>query len=319
MKPNKVSSFSPPDSSDLWRKFIDPAHWPEALKQFPEAPWKFYLMPAGQYAPEAWPGFKRAVRRVWMKAADNRNRRIEKLSVRDILEINALVLGKDCSQWRKALRNNQPIFNYRTAGEILRVYEKGSCFYRNEDGLTLRVDGFWPAEVKSLDFFACCRVLAGTSFDKDPKKWEKAMSRFKALLYPKVSRRYRKWQVYFLTRRKDLIKQLEALLDWYNTQASGLLTSQNSSDSHPRKVLELAVKMQRYMDILQFCADGSGRTSKLIQDYIFLRFGYQPPKPACYEAHKRVWENGTYLPYKKAVQMQLQGWSEIRLKDRRRH
>ncbi len=313
MNPGKTFFSGRADSPELWRKFIDPADWSEAVRQFPSAPWKLYLMPAGQYTPKEWNHFKRAVRWVWKKAAENRSQRREKLSVRDLLKINALVIFGDSTLWRKTLRNNRPIFNYRTTEEILRVYESGSCLYRNGDGLPLRIDGFWPAEAASLDFFTCCRALAATPFDKNPKQWEKVLRHFKTLLHQKVSGRGEKWQVYFTTRRKDLIKQLEIILDWYQAQANRLLAAQESAGFHPREVLELAVKMQRYVDMTQFCMDGSGRTSKLVQEYIFLRFGYFPPKPVYYEAYRRGWENGTYLPLKKAIQMQRRGWTAVRL------
>ncbi len=49
------------------------------------------------------------------------------------------------------------------------------------------------------------------------------------------------------------------------------------------------------------------RTSKLIQDYVFLRFGYPPPKPVLFFAHGRAWENGTYLSLEESLHMAEMG------------
>ena len=306
-RPSLVTSHNPTASNaGLWKKFIDPEDWVKAVRRFPKAPWKYYLKPSGQFSPQEWNNFKRAVQWVWEKASEHRRRQAESLSVRDIFKINALVIFGKADEWPKVLRNNRPIFNYRTTEEIFRVYDRGTCFYRNKDGLSLRVDGFWPAEAKSLDFFACCRALTKAS---SPQSLERARRSFKGMLYPKVSKRSGRWQVYFLTRRKDLIGQLERVLKWYNEEAAHLLSAQRKGTLDRRKVLELGCKMQRYVDITQFCMDGSGRTSKLVQEYIFLRFGYLPPEPILYQAYGRTWENGTYLPLNKAIQMQLQGWN----------
>lgn len=296
-----------PDSGELWRKFIDPVHWREAELKFPGEPWKYYLKPTGQNEPQKWEFFNAAVRYIWNKAATNRNSSIETFTLQELLETNALVMLGDRAQWRNILRDNRPIFNCRTTDEIHRVYTNGSCVYHNEDGLKLQVDGFWPEGELSLDFFSSCRVLSGILIKESPTQWETAYASFRSMLLPKVSMTQGRWQVYFLTRRQQLETQLETVLAWYVNEANKLLAVPKSSVDRQR-VLELAVKMQRYIDIAQFCMDGSGRTSKLIQDYIFLRFGYPPPNPVLYEAYGHAWENGTYLTLKEAVQFVGLGW-----------
>lgn len=313
MKFDKTAGPISPDSPELWRKFIDPADWAKAQKRHPKAPWKFYLKPEGQNDPEKWEYFQRAARWVWKRAAENQRRADECLMLRDILKINALVMHGNAALWQSVLRKERPIFNYRSAEEILRVYKEGTCFFKNRDGLSLRVEGFWPAEKMSLEFFAACRALSGLSFDENPKAWGKAFLKFKSMLYSRIPKRSGgKWQVYFLTRRKDLTRQMEALLNWYNKSASRLLRLRAKNSLRAREVFVLAVKMQRYIDIAQFCMDGSGRTSKLLQDYIILRFGHVPPRPVLFRAYGRAWENGTYLPEKEALRMAGQGVVENR-------
>jgi hypothetical protein len=296
-----------PGSPDLWRKFIDPADWPKALGQFPKAPWKYYLLPRGQYTRDKWDYFQRANLWVWNKALKNSKSRREKLTMRDIVEVNAVAMLGNPKKWSAVLRNNRPIFNIRRSEEIRRVYSSGTCFYKNADKLLIAIDGYWPEEEKSLEFFAHCRTLGAVSYETEPLKWKKAFANFKRMLYPKITKRAERWQVYFLTRRESLIRQLQMVLNWYNKKAAVILKLKSGPEKS-KKVLELAVKMQRYMDISQFCMDGSGRTGKLIQDYIFLRFGYYPLNPVLYRAYGRTWENGTYLPLNKAIQMAQKGW-----------
>lgn len=286
----------------VWKRFVDPVHWQEAERLFPEAPWKFYLKPVGQNLPEHWIWFQEAFAGICADAADAAAGRRALLDVEDILNLNAWVMTGERSAGYEVLRNNRPIFNCRTSAEIKRVYRKGSVFYVNEDGLRLRVDGFWPVDRLSIDFFAACRALAAADFQKEPGIWEQAYRDFCGMLYPQICAGHETWQVYFLTRRDDLLAQLDSIVNWFKEQAAAVQEIQKEN-LRLSKALELSVKMQRYIDICQFCMDGSGRTSKLVQDYILCYFGYPLTDPTLYEAYGRAWENGTYLPLDEAVRM----------------
>lgn len=283
-------------SKDLWRKFIDPIHWSEAESRFPLEPWRYYLLPEGENEPEKWDYFQKAAVWVWERARQKRGARRESLTLKEVLQINSLVMRGSAEHWESSLRQDRSIFNFRTANEIRRVFLKGGTQYDNPDGLNLRVEGYWPSGKQSLDFFSSCRDLANA---KNSESWEVAFSKFRSLLYPAVTEEAERWQVYFLTRRSDLEAQLQQVLDWYARRETDLLSGRAIIAT---EVKELAVKMQRYMDIAQFCMDGSGRTSKLISDYVFLRFGLVPPAPVLYEAYGRAWENGTYLPLREALE-----------------
>lgn len=300
--PGLNGSLFPAGKISVWKRFVDPVHWAEAERRFPDAPWKFYLKPDGQNIPEQWGWFQEAFEYVCRSAAEAASGRRALLTVNDILNLNAWVMTGDRTAGAQALRNNRPIFNCRTSAEIKRVYRKGSVFYTNEDGLHLRVDGFWPIDRLSIDFFAACRTLSASNYQNQPEQWEEAYLKFQGMLYPQICAGHETWQVYFLTRREDLIAQLTRILQWFESQVAEI-EGIRKENLKQRKAVELAVKMQRYIDICQFCMDGSGRTSKLVQDYILCYFGYPLTDPVLYEAYGRPWENGTYLPLDEAVRM----------------
>ncbi len=287
---------------ELWRKFIDPADWLAAQCMFPQEPWRYYIHPQGEYAPQAWDHFQSAF--AWVKelAGSRVGNSVEDLHLRDLLYIHALVLSGHPPLWPKALLRYQPIFNYRSSDEIHRVFESGSCHYLNGDGLNLRVEGFWPRGSHSLEFFARCRSVAAVSYEKDPLRWEEAYDGLRVMLHSRVPPSSGDWLVYFLTRPQDLVPQIEQVLLWYNLRATELLRCAKEGLTRQR-VLDLAVKMQRYVDIAQFGFDGSGRTSALVLDYVCMRFGYSPSKPTLYEAYGQAWGNGTYLPMDDAIQL----------------
>jgi hypothetical protein len=282
--------------SDLWQKFVDPVHWNEAQSRFPLEPWRYYLLPEGENEPEKWDYFQKAALWVCETAGQKRGARSESLTLKELLQIHSLVMRGNADLWERSLRQDRSIFNVRTKAEIRRVFPEGGTQYDNPDGLNLRVEGYWPSGKQSLDFFSSCRELANA---KSSEAWEVAYSKFRSLLYPAVTDEAERWQVYFLTRRSDLEAQLQQVLDWYARRATDLLSGKAIVAT---QVKEVAVKMQRYLDIAQFCMDGSGRTSKLISDYVFLRFGMVPPAPVLYEAYGRAWENGTYLPLREALE-----------------
>lgn len=292
----------------LWQYFIDPADWHEASQSYPSAPWRLYLRPTGTEPAHAWENFQRAVAHTRRLAVTRRSKRSETLTLKDILEINALVMSGDTSQWQSALRDDRPIFNTNSADKLRRVFKRNSTQYENDDRLSLRVEGFWPTNKMSVDFFIACRQLTRCAEDKKRSGWKSALEAFRGHLLEEIPSEAVTVQVYFLSSRKELERQLDQLLKWYNKQAAAILKLK-SADQSRQRVLELAVKMQRYLDIQQFCSDGSGRTSKLIQEYIFLRFGHFPPRPIPYQAFGQHWENGTYLPLELALEMARIGWN----------
>lgn len=305
--------YSPilPGSLPLWKKFIDPADWEPAQAICTAEPWTYYMLPGPmQYPNEAWLNFQKGCRLIIEKAGTPPDGKVDVITIQDLFEINALILTGDAINWTAALRSNRPIFNCHKPADLLRVFSKGTK-YNNTDGLEISVDGFRPANQTSIDFFVACRLLGKVDSETSPEQMLQIHRQFLSQLDTQVNASHNLWQIYFLTVADDISRQLQVILNWYRDSTKSIFELPKNSPATKRKIVELAVKMQRFIDITQFCADGSGRTSKLIQDYIFLRFGIKPPAPVVYNAHQRSWSNGTYLTLEEALEMTEAGFADI--------
>ncbi len=301
----KPTPLKRPPDEEVWKKFIDPSHWDDALKQFPDEPWRFFLQPAGQHPSLAWERFKQALDWIWDRAQTP-------LNLQSIVTINSLLLRGVPDQGLQIIRNYQPIFNFNEFRVLSGVFRDGSVYYENQDGLNIRVEGFWPKGKSSLEFFCVCRDLKQINPNTHRSAWEGASRRLNALLYSCLDEKVSEWGVYFLTNPAEIKAQLSAIMRWYECGVDRIHAAYSMySPEYQDAVLELAVKMQRYIDITQFSVDASGRTSKLVQDYIFIQFGIQPPDPVFFSFNGRAWVHGTYLPLIEALRMARTGLKRV--------
>ncbi len=305
----KPSVLKRPSGEEVWKKFIDPSYWIAALQQFPSEPWRLFLKPTGQQPAQAWERFQQALNWIWKRADVPNLAPSEKmLDLQSIVTINSLILRGISDPELQMIRNYQPIFNFNEFQVLNCVFQDRSVCYKNQDGLNIRVEGFWPKGKSSLEFFCACRKLKEINPNAHRNEWEKAAKYLNSLLYSCFDERFSEWGVYFLSDSEEIKAQLSAIIQWYEGEVDRICESYFMHGSeYQNAVLELAVKMQRYIDMTQFSMDASGRTSKLVQDYIFIQFGIQPPDPILFSYYGRAWVHGTYLPLIEALQMARSG------------
>jgi len=294
------------------KKFIDAKHWRFACSKFLRSPWQYYIKPCGQYSQSEWEYFKRAFSLVYEKAWGHKlfSPHRTKLTLDRILQINSILLtGKPLVS---RILTYQVIYPLRPSHHIRQVFKESSLRYLNQDGLNIRVEGFWPVEKNSIDLFCARRKLkdaiqAGSQ--GECLVWSRAVRK---ILYRHVPSGSKLVAIYFLMGPEDRAAQAKYILQWYNREVDRILKTYCPKDeSYRMAVLELAVKMQRYIDITHLGPNGSGRTSKLVQDYICLQFGIRPPDQVLFRFAGRYWENGTYLPLDKALEMARRGSANI--------
>jgi len=307
------SAVNLPPIDALWKMFIDPKDWQKSLELFPDSPWEFYLKPHGEYSQPEWDYFCSAVSWVWNCARRRELRKGGKLTLSFILSVNAILMTGDTRNWRSAIRNFRPIHCTKNNRAINSVYREGGTFYANPDGLDLRADGFWPEAKQSIDFFTACRHLSLASPQTDRLTWESALNNLKAQLYTRITGQSgeARWHIYFPSHPEEIEAQLRSIIQWYQGRIDVLRDRLAATgELSLSELLEVAVKVQRYLDITHFCMDGSGRTSKLISDFTFLQFGLMPPAPVLFQYENEYFENGTYLPLSEAIAMTELGWKE---------
>jgi len=291
------------EKESLARRFIDPSDWNKAKAYSPRSPWKYYLKPKGSFKKEAWRNFCAAARFIQKRAI--RNRRIggtkEILSLKDILATSAFI-----NYGRRPRPSDLPeqFTTYSTLNtkQIKDVFKNCTTKYKNNDNLDIRIAGFWPINKDSLEFVCLiCKLRKLASFNK-PKESSKIAFKIQRFLYSRADKKSRYWHCYSLLSYKKRIDQMKQIIKWYNIEANKILrTSIFKSKDYRKKVTTLAAKLQRYVDITHLCMDGSGRLSRFMQDYVFLRFGLRPQVAPCLKYRKHYYHFGTYLPEEKAI------------------
>ncbi len=292
---------------NLISRFIDPVDNFQARRIFPKAPWKYYLMPQGQYRASAWPSFKKASAYLVRLAQEAivSDKKTE-LSVEQVLNLYSMLSLRGNGGVDELLGEPVLIYNDRAYGEIQRSFQGRQ--YRNEDGLDLSVVGFWPVGKESLELFTARRLFTSCRQAGDWQGCAKTAAMLRRILYASISKKSSRWHLYWVMTPQQRLKRLTALLRWYHQESKRILKSQGQSDAVPlNEVISLAVKMQRYVDAAHIFPDASGRLSRLMGDYVFLRVGLMPPRPVLYKFRGRSYENGTYLPFVKALEMARQG------------
>ncbi len=296
------------DKKSLIARFIDPADMKQACNLFPCSPWKYYLVPQGQYAKSAWRFFRKAsayVAASASRAISSRGR--EDLSIDQVLELYSLLVTGRKGQAESLVAVPLSVYNDRSYVELSQAFGGGKL-YRNPDGLDLRVEGFWPVGQESLDLFLARQLFTKSQAAGDWKGCDKAAAVIRKNLYVKTTKKFPRWHLYWLISPQARLNQLEGILRWYHREVKLVSKSQQQGEtSFSKKVCVLAVKMQRYFDAAHVFPDGSGRISRFMGDYVFLRFGFMPPRPVLYTFMGKAYENGTYLPFVKALEMARQG------------
>ncbi len=290
--------------TEIWKRFIDPRDWNKASRRFPDSPWKLYLKPSGFFPHWSWTNYKRAVRWVLERSSLGGIRpKQNKLTVQSIMNLNSLVLEGAPKKAGQIFRGRGILSVCRTQIEVRSAFSDG-LYYKNPDGLLLRVEGFWPLREKSLDFFCAFRSLE-KSGDHKPVPLKK----FRNMLYKTVDQKDDYWRVYFLICPDDVQNQLDRIVKWYDKEVDRILLHYTPNDPvRLDEIVKLAVKMQRYIDITHVARDGSARTSKLVQDYVCLQFGVQPPEPVLMDhGDAYILAGSAYLPLEKAIQMAKRG------------
>jgi len=288
----------------LSRRFIDPSDWGKARATFPHSPWKFYLAPRGDFPQKAWLNFCTAARFVQECALrDLRQENIKTgLRLKDILTISAIVINGHKSSLINLPRNFITYFTLSIA-QIKEVFKNCTTAYKNDDNLDIRVEGFWPINKNFLEFVCLVFKLRKGAYSAERSN-DSAARKLQRLLYQRANKRTRYWHSYGLISLQDRKDQLKRIIKWYNFQAENILkTSIFGSYDYKRRVTILAVKMQRYVDITHLCIDGSSRTSRFVQDYVFLRFGLYPPLAPIFKFRNHYYDIGTYLPLDEALQV----------------
>ncbi len=303
--------------SDRWIEFIDPKDWKAAVVRFPNQPWRFYVKPNGSYDRGNWGNF--------LKAKDWITRELRKfsypfspaetLTCETLYKLSSLLQFGDTHQHHCIVRDNSLIMIRRPYSLIKSVFHSYAPFYKSSGNLKIPVLGFVPNGVEVLDLLLLKNVLLNT-----PEKQQRAiLDKFFSVsgefsLSNRVNNKANSWVVVFPYRREDILESLRNVLSWYHSESTKIMALyEPGTEPYHRAVVTLAVQMQRFVDMVHFSKDASGRTSRLVQEYICRLFRVAPPMPVLFQ-YKNIWmENGTYLPLNMALKMAWKGCQRAHL------
>ena len=316
------------------RRWIDPGDWQEANLNFPEHEWLQYIEPSGTAEFADWINFQEAVDLVRGLATLPLAPEAKSLTLHHLLLISQMVLeGKagDLDAARHIIRHFKPVHVWCSTTQITAAFEPGSKNIANPDGLDLRAEGFCPATASGEFSESDCNpnfaiwLSSGDLYTSDDADIiQSAFETLREHLLPApqalaADEAEAYWMVYSLVDPKEIEDQLERILAWYRGEVRRIVREHTfGSDGYVRDVTVLATKMNRYVDLTHFPIDGSGRTSRLVSDYVFLQFGLPPPLPVIYHwpplEDPRATDStsnpvafSTYMPLEKAVEMAEQG------------
>jgi hypothetical protein len=292
------------------RWYLYPSDWADAVRHYPDEPWRLYTDLAETVDPynspeqvqspsdevdgiKQWESFRDAMRMVEERAATGVDMDLDFL-----LAINSLVKTGEVAEGNVSLPSTVPAF--RSGVELLAAFEPGSTRYINDDGLDLRVLGFEPdhnhsdwVRNQALDeaypeWQAASDELATER--KNPSKilfWRRArLEKRVVAAQEKIAHALNRVAVrpvgmYWLFPLLDdgeKRRQLESIFSWYASEITRIQSGYAyGTNEYLEQAYTLATKLLRYIDFSHALGGGHGRTSRLAFAYVVRQLGIKLP------------------------------------------